>query len=75
MESGFYLRKGDKNMSDMCTDNHMTSYSSFDETELQFNKVEKFIREKVRDGYTVLITDKDGKQVTLDENCRISFML
>ena len=62
-------------MSDMCTDNHMTSYSSFDETELQFNKVEKFIREKVRDGYTVLITDKDGKQVTLDENCRISFML
>ena len=62
-------------MSDMCTDNHMTSYSSFDETELQFNKVEKFIREKVRDGSTVLITDKDGKQVTLDENCRISFML
>ena len=62
-------------MSDMCTDNHMTSYSSFNETKLQFNKVEKFIREKVRDGYIVLITDKDGKQVTLDENCRISFML
>ena len=62
-------------MSDMCTDNHMISYSSFDETKLQFNKVENFIREKVRDGYTVLITDKDGKQVTLDENCRISFML
>lgn len=61
-------------MSDMCTDNNMTSYSSFDETKLQFNKVEKFIREKVRDGYTVLITDKNGEQVILDENCKISFM-
>ena len=64
MESGFYSRKGDKNMSDMCTDNHMTSYSSFDETELQLNILCQKIREDSR-VETAMIENVNESTITI----------